>query len=288
MISDKESFSLYAVAIDFDADKRIDKYRAHHASACSLHPATLQDGGNAFTAVAKITAMTSAKGRERLKLCAEINRSLHDHQNIIKVHGIQQGKDWFTLLIEEALCSSRDIVAADTPQRKQWREEVLSKMSMKDIFYEACVALAYVHSKTDDVNDHISHRDIKPENILIVPQKRDGTYTAKLTDFDSAKQLEVDSSVNITTANVFTEEYQDPNVIKLKAAGQTVVVKMYLGGDVRALGLSGFEYLGDGTHMFQGKNRLEMLNKIDANDRSNLIESNIDELAKNLLYTMTQ
>ena len=160
MALERETFSLYDVHIDLSPAARIDKYRAHQPCGTSLHPAKLKDAGKEFEAVAKITTMPSAEGQEKLLQCAEINRSLHDHPNIIKVYGVQRKDNRFALLMEKALCSSRDIISPSTPEMCKQRDEVLSKITMKELFHHACKALAYTHSKTDDVNDNISHRKI--------------------------------------------------------------------------------------------------------------------------------
>ena len=289
MALERETFSLYDVHIDLSPAARIDKYRAHQPCGTSLHPAKLKDAGKEFEAVAKITTMPSKEGQEKLLQCAEINRSLHDHPNIIKVYGVQRKDNRFALLMEKALCSSRDIISPSTPEMCKQRDEVLSKITMKELFHHACKALAYTHSKTDDVNDNISHRDIKPENILIVPHQRDGTVVGKLADYDSSKQLEVDKRVAIST-NVTTEEYKDPVMDEKKAEGLQVVIVDHLFGDIYSLGVSGFEFLANanGKHLFEGKNARETASKMLNHDRSNLLNADMDELAKLLLYTMTQ
>ena len=83
--------------------------------------------------------------------------------------------------------------------------ELLDKMPAREIVRQVFTGLAYVHSKTDDVNDKITHRDVKPENILIVRHKRDGSFAIKFTDFDSSKQLDVGERVKITTDAGFTQ-----------------------------------------------------------------------------------
>ena len=69
----------------------------------------------------------------RLLECAEINRSLHDHPNIVKVVGIQWDPDQslFILLLERGLGSMRDIIHPDTEEKRDLRRRFLAKMSPK-------------------------------------------------------------------------------------------------------------------------------------------------------------
>ena len=211
---------------------------------------------------------------------------LQDHPNIITVYGIKEKDDFLALLLEEAVCSLRDIINPVTPEMVKMRDTILAKTSIKEILRQVSSAVAYIHSKTDDVNNNISHRDIKPENILICEQKRDGSLIPKVTDFDSSKQLNVDERVHITT-DVFTEEYKDPILDKLKTTDARILVIRFLFGDIFSLGATVFEFL-KGQHLFQGEDKLGTMIKIKMKDRSNLLESDIDGLAKIMVYTMTQ
>ena len=134
MATDKlGSFPLQDVTIDFSPEARIDKYRENQPSATSLHPAVIKDAGGELRAVAKVTFMPSEKGREKLLECAKINRMLQDHPNIIKVHGIKQKDEWFALILEEAVCSLRDIINPVTPEMVEMRDTILGKISLKEI-----------------------------------------------------------------------------------------------------------------------------------------------------------
>ena len=287
MATDKlGKFSLQDVTIDFSPEARIDKYRENQPSATSLHPAVIKDAGGETRAVAKVTFMPSPKGRQKLLECAKINRMLQDHPNIITVYGVKHQDEWFALLLEEAVCSLWDIINPTTPEMVELRDKILAKISMKEILRQVSSAVAYIHSKTDDVDNNISHRDIKPENILICIKKRDGSVIPKVTDFDSSKQLGVSERVQITT-NVFTALYKDPVLDKLKTGDLLVLVICFLFGDIFSLGISVFEAL-TGQHLFQGEDQLETMLKIRSNDRSILLKSDIDGLAKIMIYTMTQ
>ena len=169
------------------------------------------------------------------------------------------------------------------------RTRILATTTLRDIILDIVRGLAYVHSKTDDVNDNISHRDVKPENIVIVPNERDGKIAAKLTDFDSSKQLDVDVSVNITTAAaIFTELYKAPDLTRAQKARIRVMARIYLGGDTYALAIVIYQLLTGGAHPFEGDNDIATLHNMMNNVRTILIGSPIDELAKNAIWTMTQ
>ena len=199
----------------------------------------------------------------------------------------------FILLLEKARGSLRDIIHPDTSEKKALLNDVLSKLTQQDIVKDIFTALSFVHSRSYDVNNNISHRDIKPENILIVRHKRSGMYSIKFTDFDSAKELEVDDKVQITSAgNIFTPLYKDPNLDKKQARKMLIGSNVYQPSDVYAAALVAYEVLGNGDHVFQGKeetiDHLTTLLNMKHNNRINLMESKIDELAKNLIFTMTQ
>ena len=147
--------------------------------------------------------------------------------------------------------------------------------------------MSYIHSN-EGLDNKISHRDIKPENLLIFRQKRDGKLVIKYADFDSSKQLGVDDSVNISTGHLFTKKYLDPNIDQKHTDRQQVMWREYQGGDVYASGCVLYEVLQNGNYLFEGGSFGKTLLKVENNDRSNLLDLDIDELAKNLIYTMTQ
>ena len=286
--ADEEESPLQKVTIHKDPSLRIDKYRANQPSATSLHPATLVDHGGSIEAVAKVTITTST-GPElttQLERGATIHRLLDAHPNITKVYGVRKGPTHFTLLLEKAACSLRDVIHPTTPETRELRVKVIDRLGRREVIRQVFIGLAFIHSKTDEVKDKISHRDVKPENLLIFIHERDGTITIKFTDFDSAKQLEVDESVYITT-NIFTEMYKDPNISRKKEDGESVIIDDYLAADIFAAALVAYEVLVE-EHMFKGRNHISTLMKMQNNDRSNLVKKLLDELAKNLLWVMTQ
>ena len=57
-MTELKGFSLYEVVINWDADARIDKYRAGHNSGTMLFPATLQDHGSPIEVVVKVSIVS--------------------------------------------------------------------------------------------------------------------------------------------------------------------------------------------------------------------------------------
>ena len=232
--------------------------------------------------------MTNEKSLERLIECANIHRSLHDHPNITKIAGIQflSDQSQFCLFLEKAEGSVRDIINPESDKHRDLRDRVFAKKSPRDVIKEALDALACVHSQTDRHDNKISHRDFKPENLLIFPQERDDSHVIKISDFDSSKSMEDDKRVSMTTG-VITEKYQDPWLAMMKERGLKVGGDNYLYHNTYGFGLFFFEML-DGTHLFTGSSNLETLLNMRYNKRDHLINSQIDELAKNAIWTTTQ
>ena len=155
----------------------------------------------------------------RLKKCAEVQRHLHDHGSVLKVLGLTVQEDCVILLLEQAEGSLRDIITPTTPGAEQLKHRVLATMSRGDLFRQFLHALTYVHSRTDEDDEAISHRDVKPENVLLTSNPRDATFVPKLSDFDSAKSLEVGGSANVSSY-AYTEEYRDPFIDQKKDEGE--------------------------------------------------------------------
>ena len=169
----------------------------------------------------------------------------------------------------------------------QLRDELFAKKTKKEIIQDLVKALVYVHSSKIDTCDTISHRDIKPENLLLHRLDRDGSLGIKLTDFDSSNKMKVGMSAEITSG-IFTEKYLDPHIRDKKAEGEEVIPKEYLNADIYSLTLVIYEILTGGEYLFEGgSTKQTMINTLN-NDRSNLMKADIDELLKNLLYTMSK
>ena len=238
----------------------------------------------------QVTATLNDKALERLKECAEIHRYLHDHSSILNVYGVHIHEDpaistrkIFSLLLEKAEGSLRDIIRdKDGPLR----QKLLQKMDMRDVIGQVFDGLTYIHSNKYMDKDRIAHRDIKPENILVTLQKRDGSYIIKFTDFDSAKQLDKEQMVEITK-DAFTGLYLDPALRAKIEQGEQVLINDYLAHDVYATALVMYELLGNGEHLYKIGSKTTFTN-MEINDRTNLINAEIDEFAKNLIWTMTQ
>ena len=282
----KNEFPLQNVVIHDDPKLRIDKYRENTLGTTSLHPATIKDAGGDIPAIAKITKSDNPEVRKNLVKTGTLHRSLDDNRFITKVLGIQEFDDRVILFLEKGLASVRDLNRS-TPEMIALKKEVFATMSPKDLARDILHGLVYIHSNTIDVTDKISHRDIKPENLLLIRKVRDGSFDVKFSDFDSAKQLDVDASVDITTG-VFSKAYLDPYLDLKKSKGQRVNWLEYLRGDVYSGGCVLYEVLAGGEYLFQGESAMETMLKVLKNDRSNLIKSDINELGKNLIYTMTQ
>ena len=169
---------------------------------------------------------------------------------------------------------------------KELQEEVFGKISRKDIIKQVLQGLAYIHSNTDKHNNNISHRDVKPENIVIVRLARDGSLIFKFTDFDSAKELDQNVLACITSG-VFTEIYKAPEIGATKAKGDQMGGLDYVKGDGYAAGLVVHDVLTDGKHAFEGKSDAETVTKMENDDRSTLIKSPIEEMARNIVWTLT-
>ena len=194
---------------------------------------------------------------------------------------------YFALLMEKAEGSLRDVIHPDTPQMSELRTRLLEKMSPREIIRQIFCGMAYIHSRTDDAKDNISHRDVKPENLLAVALERDGSIALKFADFDSAKKLQVDQRVAISSRGIGTSMYLDPHICFKRINGQMVIVADYLAGDVYACGMVAYELLTS-EHLFKGETNTVTLDKMRVNDRRNLFEAAIDELLKNTLMAMTQ
>ena len=96
------------------------------------------------------------------------------------------------------------------------------------------------------------YRDIKPANLLISPQERDGTFSTKFTDFDSAKSLDDQKRVAMTTG-VITPKYLDPALSRKKDNNEAVDGDDYSSHDTHAIALFAFEILDQkGSHLFAG------------------------------------
>ena len=86
----------------------------------------------------KATLIPSTQVLARLRRCAEINRSLHDHPNIINVHGIHvdHSRKLFCLILEKGAGSLRDIIHPNSKETQSLRDRVFASMSQKEIILE--------------------------------------------------------------------------------------------------------------------------------------------------------
>ena len=287
-MAESEKVTPFTLEIDRRKSSRLDKYRAGKASLTQVCPAKMQDSGKEPVKVAtKNTYVGSDEDiANKLIQCAEIHRSLHDHPAILKVIAIHYKAPNLCLVLERVDGSLRDIFGED-PKSRALRDKVLSKITGKEIVSQVINGLAYIHSKTDQHDNKITHRDVKPENILFQHRERDGKFQIKYTDFDSAKQLDVGISTHRVTTGVFTEEYKDPQLEKKQKAGEAITIEVFEEHDKFGAACTSFEILGDGRGLFQGSSLGETLKKKEDYDLSNLHESAIEPLAKNVIQAMT-
>ena len=285
-IMENDTFSLYEVIIDKDPSRRIDKHRANQLTATAVYPTTIKDDGKSSEVVTKSTHAPDPEVRERILQCAEIHRSLHDHLCITKVLGVKVKHPYVNLIMEKGDGSLRDAFPPNEKLRNDLRDSLLRVMERRDIARQMVTGLCYIHSKRDDQNDQITHRDVKLDNMLVFKRKREEKFDIKYTDFDSAKQFHVDDNLHAMTNNVFTELYKDPYLERLKSEGKEVCAKHMVANDIRAMGLTLFEVLADGKHLFAGKNPWETMSNIWNCELSNLFEAEIDPLAKNMIHAM--
>ena len=276
-------FDLFRVTIN--TNDRIDKDRANSSTPAKIFSATIKDAGKPFHGVAKVTLASGDEDLERLHNCAETHRLLDHQRHITQIFGMHEitktdlfgTEKRFILLMEKAEGSVRDLIDPKTPEMDALRRKLFGKMSHQEILRQTADGLAYIHSKTDSNSNYISHRDVKPGNLLIFPRDRDGAYNIKYTDFDSSKELTVDS--NKVSSVRLTPQYLDPNIEEIKAKGGEVSIKDYLAGDVFSCGLVFFEVLTpDGRYMFKG---------IIKPDQTNLMNAKVDELGRNMIMIMT-
>ena len=227
---------------------------------------------------------------DRHKSCAQLHLSLHDHDNIVKVFGFHFSgpENIFHLFMELAEGSLRDIIGT-RPKNPALKEELFRCMAPRDAVAQIFHGVAYIHSKTDKDNNKISHRDLKPENVLIVRRQRDGSLVNKITDFDSGKQMDEELHASMTTGlPIFTPLYLDPNLKRKKKQKEKATVVDYLMHDVFGAAEVAYEVMGSGDHLYQGRTDDHIIVNILDNKRDMLAEASIDELAKNLIWTLTQ
>ena len=86
------------------------------------------------------------------------------------------------------------------------------------------------------------------------------------------------------TTGVITERYLDPALLRKKENGEEVDGDDYSNHDTHAIAMFAFEMLcKHGSHLFAGPNELETMLNMQKCKRDHLIDSKIDELAKNAI-----
>ncbi len=118
-----------------------------------------------------------------------------DHENIARIFEVLEEMSAVWVFME--LCNHGDLV--DYIQGNKAPNGVSEAEKLK-LMLDIAEGVEYLHSK------NVIHRDIKPSNILVAGSPA----TAKLTDFDCSKFLEVPYSTSVMTSNVGTQAFKAP------------------------------------------------------------------------------
>ena len=193
--------------------------------------------------------------------------------------------------MEVALGSFRDIIGT-SPKNPALKDKLTHCMTLRKAMGQVFDGVAYIHSKTDKVDNKISHRDLKPENVLIAQRLRDDSLVPKISDFGSVKQMDEEAVATMTTGRpIFTPLYLDPCLRKKKQDPEKrkqMTVDDYQAHDVFGAAVTAYEVVGSGEHLYQGEFPEVTIANMIYNKRDQLAEASIDELGKNLFWTMTQ
>ena len=115
-----------------------------------------------------------------------------DHENIVKIFDICQEDQ--VLFVFMTYCPLGDLNKYFWSNELKFREKI-------HIMEQVANGIVYLHSK------NIVHRDIKPDNILVFC---DSKVTAKLSDFDLSKVMDLDVETSVMTSNVGTFGFKAP------------------------------------------------------------------------------
>ncbi|EJF63752.1 Pkinase-domain-containing protein [Dichomitus squalens LYAD-421 SS1] len=116
--------------------------------------------------------------------------SIHDHPNIVSVHGVFECPYYVYLVLE--LCPGGDLMNALLDRLLYTRKDAL----LKSVFLQIIQAVEYCH-------DHgVYHRDLKPDNILV---NEDGSEI-KLADFGLATTSKVSGTFGCGSGHYMAPE----------------------------------------------------------------------------------
>ncbi|MGH7720353.1 MAG: protein kinase domain-containing protein [Gemmatimonadaceae bacterium] len=141
-----------------------------------------------------------------------------DHPNIVRTHSVARLGDRAVAIVMEYVdgATLRQALGGAAPFDFDRATSVLC---------DVAEALRYAH------RHGIVHRDVKPENIFL----EDATACALLSDFGTARRVEVDSGLTMAGASIGTPAYMAPEQID----GGVVDAR----SDIYSLGLVGWEML---------------------------------------------
>ncbi|ELP84138.1 tyrosine protein kinase, putative [Entamoeba invadens IP1] len=114
------------------------------------------------------------------------------------------------VFIPNKLCMVTEFAAFGSLQDlivKRQPEEIDMKMRVK-MLLDATNGISYLHE------NGILHRDVKPDNILVVSLDKNSKVNAKLTDFGSARNVNMMMTNMTFTKGIGTPKYMAPEVLK--------------------------------------------------------------------------
>ena len=260
------------VHIDDEPCKNSVVFGENSIGMTSLKTLTISDAGGETTILVKTTLCDNSEKYKKLKEAYIIHRGL-DHQSIVRIFEIKQSNNSVVVSLERGIATLGDLLnPSATIELIEIREQLIGSLGLKGVFRQILDALVYLHKDSTGNGKAIAHRGINLESLIVFQNKRDKSLTIKLGDFDFA--YEVCRGTKYHDADEIV--YQDTNLFDKIAKGQEIDGKEYLAGDIISTGLV-FHVLAFGTHLsFQGK------------FRPLIAEGRVDELAKNLIYSMIQ
>ena len=180
-----------------------------------------------------------------------------NHPNIITTYDVINNNDTFLYIVLE-YCPNGTL--HDFLQNRPLKEK-----HAKNFFTQIADAIKYL------LDNNIIHRDLKPQNILL-----DKDNKIKLTDFDFAKIIKVDSLVETICG---TPLYMAPEIIKFK--------KYTIKSDLWSLGIILFQML-TGKHPYKAKTHYELVKKIESEHIIIPSKFNLSKSCYNLIHLLLQ
>ncbi|ELP91761.1 protein serine/threonine kinase, putative [Entamoeba invadens IP1] len=132
--------------------------------------------------------------------------------------------------IAQKSCESQELQHSQQSQKFCESQEIVTKSMRLKFLTDSAKGILYLHE------NGILHRDIKPDNMLIFSLKKDILVNAKLTDFGSARNVNLLMTNMTFTKGVGTPIYMAPEVLNQE--------KYKEAADVFSFGVSMFEVCG--------------------------------------------